>query len=360
MKKALFYKKLKNHQIQCQACNHYCLILSAKKGICGVRENIKGELYALTYGLACAENIDPIEKKPLFHFLPGSYSLSIATVGCNFRCSYCQNWDISQGPKINPALFFDCISCEKIKPIRKKCGVNQKIDGFELSPGKIIQDALDSGCQSISYTYTEPTVFVEYAIETMKLAQERGIKNVWVSNGYMSKKVLEEISPYLDAINIDLKSFKEKFYQEICGARLKPVLENLKIIKNLDIWLEITTLVIPGFNDSPKKFEQIAYFIKNELGDETPWHLSKFSPEISWQMQNLPPTPDKTIQKAREIGLEGGLKYVYTGNIRENSGENTYCPKCKTLNIKRIGFSIERLDKNGKCWKCGNHLNLIV
>jgi len=336
-KEALFYKKLKDKKVQCEACNHQCLILPDKIGICGVRKNIDGKLYSLVYGLACAENVDPIEKKPFFHFLPGSYSLSIATVGCNFRCLYCQNWDISQGSKISG-----------------------KIDGFELPPEKIVKDALDNNCQSISYTYTEPTVFTEYALETMKLAQEKGLKNNWVSNGYMSKEVLEKIAPYLDAINLDLKSFKEEFYQKICGAHLKPVLENLKLIKKLGIWLEVTTLVIPGENDSLQEFKQIAEFIKNELGRETPWHISKFSPEISWKMQTYSPTPEKTIKQAREIGLKTGLKYVYSGNVWGDSGENTYCPKCKELNIKRIGFSIERLDKNGKCHKCGTDLKLIL
>ena len=275
-------------------------------------------------------------KKPLFHFLPGSYSVSVATVGCNFRCLNCQNWDISQGPKIN-----------------------QKIDGFDLPPEKIIQDALDNNCQSISYTYTEPTIFAEYALDTMKLAQEQWLKNLWVSNGYMNKKVLEEISPYLDAINIDLKSFREEFYQEICGAHLKPVLENLKFVKELGIWLEVTTLIIPNLNDSIEELKQIAEFIKNELGAETPWHISKFSPEISWQMQTYAPSPKNIIQKAREIGLKTGLKYVYSGNIWDNIGQNTYCQQCKELNIKRLGFSIERLDKDGKCHKCGSDLNLI-
>lgn len=372
MEESLFYKKLTDKKVQCYACNHKCLILPDNSGICGVRENISGKLYSLTYGLACAENIDPIEKKPFFHFLPGTNSLSVATVGCNFRCLNCQNWDISQGSKIAG-----------------------KIDGFSLPQEKIVEDALKNNCRSISYTYTEPTIFVEYALETMKLAKKAGLKNAWVSNGYMTKDVLKTISPYLDAINVDLKSVNEKFYQKVCGAKLKPVLENLKMIKKLNIWLEITTLVIPikndtrchpepfaslegrlregsrinprdcfiadaPHNDSSEEFGQIAKFIKDELGDETPWHISKFSPEISWKMQTYSPTPEKIIKEARDIGLKAGLKYVYTGNLWDNNGENTYCPKCKALNIKRIGFSIERLDKNGKCHKCGTDLNLVL
>jgi len=337
MKEALFYKKLTDKKVQCYACNHKCLILPGNSGICSVRKNIDGKLYSLVYGLACAENVDPIEKKPFFHFLPGTDSLSVATVGCNFRCLNCQNWDISQGPKIAG-----------------------KIDGFILPPEKIIEDALKNNCQSISCTYTEPTVFTEYALETMKLAKKSELKNAWVSNGYMSKDVLKTVSPFLDAINVDLKSFNEKFYQKVCGAHLKPVLENLKMIKKLGVWLEITTLALPALNDSAKEFKQIAKFIKDELGDETPWHISKFSPEISWKMQTYSPTLKKTIKEARDIGLKAGLKYVYTGNLLDNVGENTYCPKCKTLNIKRIGFSIERLDKNGKCHKCGTDLNLAL
>ncbi len=337
MKQALFYKKLEGGKIQCQACNHFCVIAPDKTGICGVRKNIKGKLYSLVYGLACAESVDPIEKKPFFHFLPGSYSLSIATVGCNFRCLNCQNWEISQWPKNN-----------------------KDIKGFALLPEKIIKDALREECQSISYTYTEPTVYVEYALKIMKLAKKAGLKNVWVSNGYMSQKLLVEIAPYLDAINVDLKSFREDFYQKICGARLKPVLDNLKNIKKLGIWLEITTLIIPKLNDSKKELDEMAKFIKNEIGEETPWHLSRFSPEVSWQMQNCSPTPEKNILEAREIGLKNSLRYVYTGNISSETGENTYCPKCGELNIERIGYSVKRLDKDGKCRKCGSELNLLL
>lgn len=292
MKEALLYKKLKNEKVQCQACAHYCVISSNKRGICGVRENQKGKLYSLVYGKAIAVHIDPIEKKPLYHFLPGTYSLSIATVGCNLACKNCQNHDISQGSKPD-------------KPIL----------GQEMSPEKIVREALDNHCPSISYTYTEPTIFLEYALATMKLAKEKGLKNIWVTNGFMSPQTLNLIIPDLDAANVDLKSFDDNFYQKYCGGRLKPILENLKELKRKGIWLEITTLIIPGLTDQEKMLKKIAQFIKKELGPETPWHISRFFPEVSWQLQDLPATSLEIIEKASQIGLQAGLKYVYKGNI---------------------------------------------
>jgi len=223
-----------------------------------------------------------------------------------------------------------------------------KIEGQDIPPKKIVEIALKNNLPSISYTYTEPTIFSEYALETMKLAKKEGLKNNWVSNGFWSKELFGLVSPYLDAVNIDLKSFEDKFYIKYCGGRLGPVLDNLKRVKKSGIWLEVTTLVIPTLSDNLKILEKIAQFIKKELGPETPWHISKFSPEISWQLQSLSPTPSSTIQKAREIGLRIGLKYVYTGNLWTDSGENTYCPKCGEINIERRGYSIKRLDKNGK------------
>jgi len=300
MHEALLYKKLSDlpagkagNRVRCQVCNHRCLILNGKRGICGVRENRKGKLYSLVYGKIIAEHIDPIEKKPLYHFMPGSFSLSIATIGCNFKCLHCQNADISQ------------ISKEKPEDV--------KILGEEVKPQKIIQDALENKCPSISYTYTEPTIFLEFALDCMKLAKEEGLRNVWVSNGYMTKETLDLITPYLDAVNIDLKAFSEEFYQQVCGAQLKPVLENLIEIKKRRIWLEIATLIIPGKNDSEKELKQIAEFIKNELGDDTPWHVSRFFPHH--KMQDVPPTPIEKIYAAVEIGKKAGLKYVYPGNV---------------------------------------------
>ena len=294
MKEALLYEKLEKGNVKCNACNHHCVILDGKRGICGVRENQNGKLYSLVYGKIIAEHIDPIEKKPLYHFLPGTFSLSIASVGCNFRCLHCQNAEISQ--------FSKQVTSNSIQ----KLGENK-------TPEQIVQDTIDNKCPSISYTYTEPTIFVEFALDCMKLAKNKGLKNVWVSNGYMSKETLDLVGPYLDATNIDLKAFTEEFYRDVCGARLQPVLENLIEIKKRGIHLEITTLIIPGKNDSKKELKGIAEFIKKELGADIPWHVSRFFPYF--KMMDIPPTPVEKILQAVEIGKEAGLKYVHAGNI---------------------------------------------
>jgi len=291
MKEALLYEKLGNGKVKCGLCNHRCVIDDKKRGICGVRENKGGKLYSLVYGKIIAEHIDPIEKKPLYHFMPGSFSLSIATIGCNFRCLHCQNADISQLSKQTTIAEF----------------------GEDKTSEEIVQDALESNCPSISYTYTEPTIFLEFALDCMKLAKEKGLKNIWVSNGYMTKEALDLISPYLDAINVDLKAFTEDFYQRVCGARLQPVLDNLIDIKKRGIHLEITTLIIPGKNDSEKELKQIAEFIKKELGADTSWHVSRFFPYH--KMPDVSPTPVEKVYRAVEIGKEAGLRYVYPGNI---------------------------------------------
>ncbi len=338
MKESYLYQKLGNNKVQCNTCSHRCFIVPENFGICGVRKNINGKLYALNYGKAISNSIDPIEKKPLFHFLPGTHSLSIATVGCNLRCGNCQNWQISQ----------------LVKNDKSQLDIGQN-----LSPSKIVAQAIENKCPSISYTYTEPTIFLEYALDTMKLAKEVGIKNIWVTNGFMSKETLKLIRPYLDAVNVDLKSFDNKFYKTHCGAKIDPVLENLKQIKKLKIWIEITTLLIPILSDNKKMLENIAKFIFNELGSETPWHLSAFSGEISYKMKNISNTNIKTIREACGIGKKAGLKYIYAGNIPGNSSENTYCPKCDELAIERIGFYIKRFDQGGKCGKCGESLDII-
>jgi pyruvate formate lyase activating enzyme len=304
-----------------------------------VRENQSGRLYLLVYGKAISENIDPIEKKPLFHFLPGSKSLSIATVGCNFRCANCQNSDISQASR--DGHFFK----------------NETIPGQELSPKKVIADAKNAGCPSISYTYTEPTIFLEYALDCMKLATKSDLKNIWVSNGYQTPETIKLIAPYLDAVNIDLKTFRNDSYLKNCGARLQPILDSLVLFKKLKIWVEVTTLIIPGFNDSKKELEDIAKFIVQKLGRETPWHISKFYP--AYRLHGTPKTPVETIHKACEIGKSAGLKYVYAGNIPGDENENTYCPRCHELCIDRLRYEIQRFDKNGKCQKCGENLSII-
>jgi len=337
MKEALLYNKLKDKKVRCQNCPHFCIISPGKIGICGVRENRDGKLYFLVYGKAVAIHIDPIEKKPFFHFLPGSHSLSIATVGCNFICRNCQNYDISQGFK------------------RAK-----EIPGEDLPPEEIVKMALENNLPSISYTYVEPTIFLEYALDIMKLAKKAGLKNNFVSNGFMSEESAKLIIPYLDANNIDIKSFYDKFYRENCGGRLQPVLDTAKLMKKSGVWVEITTLVIPTLSDSEEMFRKIAKFIYEELGPETPWHISQFSGAISWKLQDLPDTPVETLQKAWKIGKEVGLKYVYTGNVPGLPSEDTFCPKCGTLVIDRTNYIIHRRDKDGKCPKCGKDLNLIL
>lgn len=337
MVEALLYQKLEEKNVKCNACAHRCRIPNGKRGICHVRENQNGKLYSLAYGKAVALNIDPIEKKPFFHFLPGTSSLSVATVGCNFRCMNCQNWDISQKSKFS-----------------------KEIDGENLPPERIVEMAEKNKIPSISYTYTEPTVFLEYAMDSMILAKKKGIKNCWVSNGYFTEETLDLIAPYLDAANIDLKGFSEEFYQKYCGATLQPVLESLINLKKKKIWVEVTTLIIPSLNDSENILKEIAKFIKNQLGPETPWHLSRFSGAISWQLQYLPDTPAETIKKAWEIGKKEGLKYVYSGNIPGDPTEDTYCPKCKARVIERTGYSIKRYDKQGKCQRCEENLDLVL
>ncbi|MDD2697081.1 MAG: AmmeMemoRadiSam system radical SAM enzyme [Candidatus Pacebacteria bacterium] len=337
MKEVYLYKKLENKKAQCQTCAQNCLILPDNRGICGVRENKNGKLFALNYGKVIALNIDPIEKKPFFHFLPGTHSLSIATVGCNFRCLNCQNWDISQGFK-----------------------GKKEIPGENLSPKEIVALALKNKLPSISYTYTEPVIFLEYALDTMKLARKEGIKNGWVSNGFLSPESAKLILPFLDAIRIDIKSFSDEFYQKVCGARLQPVLDTAKMMKKSGVWVEIITLAIPTLSDSEEMFRDIAEFIYKELCPETPWHVTQFSGAISWKLQDLPETPVETLKKAYEIGKSVGLKYVYTGNVPGIPSEDTFCPKCNTLVIDRTGYSISRHDKQGKCPKCGESLDLIL
>jgi len=293
MKEALFYKKLENQKVKCELCHQFCQISPNQRGICGVRENQNGVLKTLVYGKVIAVHIDPIEKKPFYHFLPNSKTFSIATVGCNFHCANCQNADISQATK--------------------NYNKNTEIPGHDLNPEKTVALAVESTCPSISYTYTEPTVFFEYAFDCMKIAKASGLKNCWVSNGYTNKTALEAVKPYLDAANIDLKFFDDVKYRKICGGKLQPILDNLIWYKKNGIHLEITTLIIPNLNDSKEEFAEISKFIKNKLGAETPWHVSAFWP--TYKLNDLPPTSNNTILKAKEIGEKNGLKYVYPGNI---------------------------------------------
>lgn len=333
MPEALLYQKLAKQWVHCQVCAHQCLIMPGQRGVCQVRENRAGVLTALNYGRLVACHIDPMEKKPLFHFLPGTKTYSFAALGCNFRCLNCQNYDISQITIIN----------------QQSTNYGEKVTAEE-----IIRAALENQCPSISYTYSEPTIFLEYAYETMKLARQNHLKNIWVSNGYMSPATLTLILPYLDAINIDLKSFSDEFYKKICQARLQPVLDNLITIKKADVWLEITTLLLPGLNDNPAELKNLAAFIYKELGDVVPWHISRFYP--TYQMAGSQPTPISTLNKAYDIGRQAGLKYVYLGNVPAEEKENTFCPRCQSLIIKRDDYHVTRSDKTGHCSNCSYRL----
>jgi len=331
MKEAMLWEGLPDEKIRCRLCAHECILAPGKKGICYVRENIDGKLVTHTYGKLIAAHVDPIEKKPLFHFQPGSLSYSIATPGCNFTCKHCQNASISQMPR--------------------ELGI---VEGEFVSPEGIVTNALSHGCKSISYTYTEPTIFFEYAYETAVIAHERGLKNIFVTNGFMTTQAIEKLSDVLDGANIDLKAYSDDFYKNICGGRLEPVKEAIIAMHEKGIWVEVTTLVIPGYNDDPHELEAIADFLLS-VDPEIPWHISAFYP--TYHLTDAPPTSAKTLTRAREIGLARGIKFVYTGNIPGDEGENTYCPNCGKLLIHRVGFNIfENFLENGVCPACHAHL----
>ena len=293
MRESYLYQKSGDY-LECQTCFHRCRIAPFRRGICAVRENNQGKLVFLVYGRLIAENIDPIEKKPLYHFMPGTKTLSIATIGCNFSCLWCQNDDISQMSK--EASRDDII---------------HKI-GMAIEPEEVVNHAQKAHCPSISYTYTEPTIFLEFALDTMKLAQKAGLKNIWVSNGYMTKECLDLIAPYLDAINIDLKGFSEENYLKYSGAHLQPVLDNIKDLYRRKIHLEVTTLIIPGVNDEEKQLQEIAEFLAS-ISPEIPWHISRFFP--AYKMMDTSPTPLESLDIAEKIGKKAGLKHIHKGNI---------------------------------------------
>ncbi|MEN6441310.1 MAG: AmmeMemoRadiSam system radical SAM enzyme [Syntrophobacter sp.] len=328
MKEAMFYRPLEENRVHCYLCAQHCRIEPGSKGKCGVRENSEGKLWSLVYGKLIARNIDPIEKKPLFHYFPGTTSFSIATAGCNFRCLFCQNSDISQSPRESGVIL-----------------------GRDVSAETIVRQAAAERCATISYTYTEPTVFMEYALDVANMAHEHGLANVFVSNGFMTREALDAAAPLLGAANVDLKAFTDSFYREQCGARLKPVLATLEALKEKGIWLEVTTLLVPGLNDSEEELRELARFLVN-LGPEIPWHVSRFYP--TYLLTDRGPTPVEKVRRAREIGLESGLRYVYTGNIPGDAGESTYCHSCGEILIKRVGYSIHRQNmKDGACAGCG-------
>jgi len=329
---AMLYEPLDDQKVQCQLCGHACVIAAGEYGRCRVRQNVAGRLKSLTYGLVVAVNVDPIEKKPLFHFLPGTQSLSIAAPGCNFQCEFCQNWRISQSPRSDGA-----------------------VRGQAASPEQIVTAAVNHDCQSISYTYTEPTVFFEMAYDTARLARERGIGNCFVSNGFMTPRAVETIAPYLDAINVDLKAFRDETYRRIMKARLEPVLTTLKALVASGVWVEVTTLIVPGMNDSDEELGDIAGFIAGQLGRGVPWHVSRFHGD--YRMADSPATPIETLERACRIGSEAGLRYIYSGNVPGHADERTRCPACGEVLIDRRGYSIRdnRLSE-GACGTCGEQI----
>ena len=325
---AMFWEKLGENQGRCHLCAHECRISLGGFGICGVRQNIEGTLFSHVYGEVIAANVDPIEKKPLFHFLPGSRIYSVATIGCNFKCGFCQNWQISQ------------VSAADGDAVPKR----------PMKPQEIVLEAKRNRCLSIAYTYTEPTIFYEYAFDTARLAREAGLRNVFVTNGYMTRQALDVIAPYLDAANVDLKSFSDASYRRTCRARLQPVLDTLAYMKEIGVWLEVTTLVVPGENDSEQELRQIAEYLAR-VDSRIPWHLSRFHPD--YEFQNHMATPVEMLSKAREIGREAGLKYIYLGNVLE-SGTDTDCEHCheRVIERKYMGLNDCRLE-GGHCPTCG-------
>lgn len=334
-KEAMLYERLEDQAVRCALCAHRCIIQTGKKGICGVRENRGGTLYSLVYGKAISAAVDPIEKKPLYHFYPGSTAFSIATVGCNFRCVFCQNADISQAPR-------ERTDWE---------GWSQ-----DLAPHQVVTSAGKRGCKSIAYTYTEPTVFFEYAYDCAVLATRAGIRNVFVSNGYMTLEALDKIGENLHAANIDLKGADE-FYKTLCGARMQPVLDSIARMHEMGVWVEVTTLVIPGRNDDDVTLRTIAEFLAS-VDVDMPWHVSRFTPR--YKLLDAPPTPVSTLHRAAEIGYAAGLHYVYVGNVLNSPYEHTRCPECGQICIRRQGYFTQNLLRGKRCPTCGYELAIII
>jgi len=328
---ALYYKKLDNNEVECELCPKKCRLRPGERGVCKVRVNFGGALYTLVYGMVVAANNDPVEKKPLFHFLPGERALSIATAGCNLSCAFCQNWTISQSYPEDTRF-------------------------VPLTPGAIVDLAIRQGCGSIAYTYSEPTIFYEYMLDCAKIAHENGLKNVWVTAGYINPEPLRNLAQYIDAANVDLKGIRDEYYQKYCGGHVKPVLETLKILKEMGMHLEITNLIVPGANDSEEDLRDLARWVFRNIGEDAVLHFSRYFP--AYRMET-PPTPLSTLVRAREIAMEEDLHYVYIGNVPGDSYENTYCKNCGRLLVRRRGYTIIWQDyavKNGRCPYCGEEI----
>jgi pyruvate formate lyase activating enzyme len=356
---ARFYEPLADKKVLCTLCPHDCRIPNNGRGACSVRYNRDGKLHTLVYDKVVAREVNPIEKKPLFHFHPGSYAYSISTVGCNLRCSYCQNWQISQWPKDHLPKKLDKAEDDSPEPICPQLeAMDAEVPGEPITPAEIVRAAKQTGCLSISYTFTEPTIFYELAYDTAVLAREQGLKNSFVSNGFIGEAPLRQIVPLLDAVNIDLKFFREESYRRISRARMQPVLDAIRLYHELGAWVEVTTLVIPDLNDSDEELTGIAEFLC-DLDPAIPWHLSQYYP--TYRMLDHPPTPVATLRRAREIGQKTGLRYVYEGNVPGEGGENTYCYECGALLIERFGFFIrQNRIQNGCCPDCDTSIDGVV
>ncbi len=325
---ALYYKKHPDREIECTLCPRFCKLGDKERGYCGVRENMGGTYYTLVYGKACSINIDPIEKKPLFHYLPKSSALSIATAGCNVNCKFCQNWEISQ-----------------VRP--------EQTQNYDFPPHLVVEAAQKYRCPVIAYTYTEPVVFFEYMYDTSQEARKKGIRNVVITGGHINPEPIEDLTKVVDAIKIDLKAFSQDFYTNYVRGELQPVVDAIKIVHKSTAWLEIVYLVIPTLNDSPKEIRRMCQWIMKEIGPDVPLHFSRFHP--MYLMKNLPPTPISTLERVRKIALEEGIHYVYIGNVPGHPAESTSCPNCKNTIIQRIGYQINKIElKEGRCIYCNN------
>jgi pyruvate formate lyase activating enzyme len=334
IKEGVLFDSLANHKVKCNVCSHRCTIAEGKLGVCRTRQNKNGKIYTLIYNTVSSEAVDPIEKKPLYHFLPGTLSYSLGTIGCNFRCMHCQNWNISQ------------VTLEEAWT-------------KEITPEEAIRRALATGCKSIAWTYNEPAIWHEYTYDSAVLAKKAGLKTIYVTNGYITPEALRRIAPYLDAFRVDIKSFSDDFYRKICGARLAPVLESTKLAKELGMHVEVITLIIPTKNDSPEEISRIVRWVRDNLGADTPMHFTRFYP--MYKMGDIPPTQTEALEMAHDIAKKEGMRFVYTGNVPGHKYENTYCPKCNALLIDRAGFRVSAIKiKEGKCPECGEGVAIVV
>ena len=329
-RECLFYVKLPGGNVRCELCPRKCVVPPGSRGYCRVRENDSGKYYSLVYSRPCTAHIDPIEKKPFFHFLPGTSAFSLATVGCNMHCKFCQNWEISQP-----------------RP--------EEVQSFKLSPQECVQLAKENLCPSIALTYTEPIVFYEYTLDIARASRGSGVKTVVVSAGYINQKPLEKLLQRLDAIKIDLKSFSDDYYRRICGTRLEPVLETLKVIRQSGVWFEIVNLIEPTLNDSDEEHKRMFEWIIKNLGDSVPVHITRFYP--MYLLKNLPPTPVSTLRRLYDLAKKVGLKFPYIGNVPGDPGESTYCPKCGKMLVHRRGFGVGNIQiENSRCKFCGEYI----